>query len=116
MFSMLVTLDVSKVSGWLNAFIHCRVQRGAWEAGDMQSAGGRRPVGGSGKHVGAVQLEDWAGAEPHRKHVLHVSDARRVDTQQLVERIHALPSPKAGVACGRYGGPGDGRARGRWPK
>ena len=47
MFSMLVTLDVSKVSGWLNAFIHCRVQRGAWEAGDMQSAGGRRPVGGS---------------------------------------------------------------------
>ena len=47
MFCMLVTLDVSKVSGWLNAFVYCRVQRGAWEAGDMQSAGGRRPVDGS---------------------------------------------------------------------
>ena len=98
MYPMSLTLEVSKVSGPLNAFVYCRVQRGAWEAGDMQSAGGRRPVDGSGKHVGAVQLEDWAGAEPHRKHVLHVSDARRVDTQQLVERIHALPSPKAGIA------------------
>ena len=108
MFSMLVTLDVSKVSGWLNAFIHCRVQRGAWEAGDMQSAGGRRPVGGSGKHVGAVQLEDWAGAEPHRKHVLHVSDARRVDTQRLVERIRVLPRVQR-EACGE----GSRRARRR---
>ena len=70
----------------------------------------------SGKHVGALQLEDRAGAEPHLKHVIHLCDARRVDTQQLVERIRALPSPKAGIACGRYGGPGDGRARGRWPR
>ena len=60
---MFMTLEVSKVSGRLNAFVYCRVQRGAWEAGDMQSAGGRRPVGGSGKHVGAIQLEDWTGAE-----------------------------------------------------
>ena len=37
---MLVTLEVSKVSGWLNACASCRVQRGAWEAGDMQSWGG----------------------------------------------------------------------------
>ena len=69
MYCMSVTLEVSKVSGWLNAFVFCRVQRGAWDAGDVQSAGGRRPVGGSGKHVGAAQLEDWAGAEPHLKHV-----------------------------------------------
>ena len=95
---MLVTLEVSKLSGWLNAFVFCRVQRGAWDAGDVQSAGGRRPVGGSGKHVGAIQLEDRAGAEPHLKHVIHLCDARRVDTQQLVERIRALPSPKAGIA------------------
>ena len=47
MYCMSVTLEVSKVSGWLNADAYCRVQRGAWEAGDMQSAGGRRPVGGS---------------------------------------------------------------------
>ena len=56
--SMLVTLDVLKLSGWLNACASCRVQRGAWEAGDMQSLGGRRPVDGSRKHMGAIQLED----------------------------------------------------------
>ena len=95
---MLVTLEVSKLSGWLNARASCRVQSGAWEAGDMQSPGGRRPVGGSGKHVGAVQLEDWAGAEPHRKHVLHDRDAGGVEAQRLVERIRVLPSPKAGIA------------------
>ena len=115
MYSMVVTLEVSKVSGWLNAYAPCQVQRGAWEAGDMQSAGGRRPVGGSqGSMWGPPS---WRiGQEPHRKHVIHMCDARRVDTQQLVERIRALPSPKAGIACGRYGGPGDGRVRGRWPK
>ena len=97
MYAMSVTLEVSKVSGWLNACAYCRVQRGAWEAGDMQSRWGGG-LDGSGKHVGAIQMEDWAGAEPHRKHVIHVRDARRVDTQQLVERIRALPSPKAGIA------------------
>ena len=29
MYSMLVTLDVSKLSGWLNAAMFCRVQREA---------------------------------------------------------------------------------------
>ena len=47
MYAMFGTLDMLKLSGWLNARVFCRVQRGAWEAGDMQSAGGRRPVGGS---------------------------------------------------------------------
>ena len=98
---MSLTLDVSRVSGWLNAFVYCRVQRGAWEAGDMQSAGGRRPVDGSGKHVGAIQLEDWAGAEPHPKHFAHVSDAGGVEAQRLVERIRALPSAKGGMRRGR---------------
>ena len=111
-----LTLDVSKVSGWLNAFVYCRVQRGAWEAGDMQSAGGRRPLDGSGKHVGAIQLEDRAGAEPHLKHVPHARDAGGVEAQRLVERPRALPSPKGGMLRWRYAGPGGGRAWGRWPK
>ena len=109
---MFMTLEVSKVSGRLNAFVYCRVQRGAWEAGDMQSAGGRRPVGGSGKHVGALQLEDWAGAEPHRKHVPHARDAGGVEGQRLVERGRALPSPKGGMLRGRQAGQEAG-ARGR---
>ena len=30
---MVVTLDVSKLSGWLNAFASCRVERRAYDAG-----------------------------------------------------------------------------------
>ena len=33
MWSMSVTLDVSKLSGWLNATALCRVERGAYDAG-----------------------------------------------------------------------------------
>ena len=29
MYCMLVTLDVLKVSGWLNAYAYCRIQREA---------------------------------------------------------------------------------------
>ena len=32
MSSMLVTLDVSKLNGWLNAYACCRVERGAYDA------------------------------------------------------------------------------------
>ena len=33
MFCMIVTLEVSKLSGWLNAFADCRVERRACDAG-----------------------------------------------------------------------------------
>ena len=46
----------------------------------------------------------WAGAEPHVKHVLHVCDAGRVETQRLVERRRRLPSPKGGMLRGRHAG------------
>ena len=58
----------------------------------------------SGKHVGAVQLENWAGAEPHRKHVPHARDAGGVEGQRLVERGRALPSAKGGMLRGRQAG------------
>eukprot|EP00964_Phaeocystis_antarctica_P042758 scaffold24516_cov60-Phaeocystis_antarctica.AAC.2 len=32
MKSMLVTLDVSKLSGWLNAVVYCRGERRAYDA------------------------------------------------------------------------------------
>eukprot|EP00964_Phaeocystis_antarctica_P063590 scaffold38171_cov50-Phaeocystis_antarctica.AAC.10 len=38
-----------------------------------------------------------ACAEPHRKHVVYVCDAGRVEAQRLVERRRALPSPKGGI-------------------
>ena len=46
MYSMVVTLEVSKVSGWLNASAPCRVQREAGSEGDRRA---RRRKG-----VGAV--------------------------------------------------------------
>ena len=48
---MLVTLDVSRLSGWLNAVADCRVQREAHHEGDMegQETGGR--WGGSPSNV-----------------------------------------------------------------
>ena len=38
-----------------------------------------------------------ARAEPHVKHVVHVCDFGRVETQRLVEHRRQLPSPKGGV-------------------
>eukprot|EP00964_Phaeocystis_antarctica_P008443 scaffold4555_cov63-Phaeocystis_antarctica.AAC.2 len=41
---MFVTLDVSKLSGWLNAFASCRVERRACDAGEVRP-GRREGVG-----------------------------------------------------------------------
>ena len=38
MESMFVTLDVSKLSGWLNDDAYCRVERDAKEEGDARAA------------------------------------------------------------------------------
>ena len=65
MWSMCVTLDVSKLSGWLNATALCRVERGAYDAGrgvggevGMALGGG----GASGMH-GEGPTQGWG---PHR--------------------------------------------------
>jgi len=57
MYCMLVTLEVSKLSGWLNACAYCRVQRQAWEADDTQrqETGGR----GGGGLSDARRGPDW---------------------------------------------------------
>ena len=43
---MSVTLDVSKLSGWLNADAYCRVKRRACDAGKWYGPGGVRAPGG----------------------------------------------------------------------
>jgi hypothetical protein len=100
MYPMFVTLDVSRLSDWLNVFADCRVEREAWEEGGMQ-AGGRGGGGGgvecARKRVGSIQVEGWAGAAPHVKHPAHARDFGRVETQRLVERRRILPSPKGGI-------------------
>ena len=69
----------------------------------MQSRGAGG-LDGSRKHVGAIQMEVWAGAEPHLKHVLHARDAGGVEAQRLVELIRVLPSAKEGMLRGRQAG------------
>ena len=61
---MSVTLDVSKLSGWLNAYARCRVERRAramW--GEVCGPGGGKGVygggGGSGMHAGRDRLKAW---------------------------------------------------------
>ena len=66
MYSMLVTLDMSKLSGWLNAVADCRVQWEAYHEGDMegQETGGR--WGGSPSNVQGRPdwcIGAWARAE-----------------------------------------------------
>ena len=73
--SMLETLDVSKLSGWLKALAACRVARWAYEAG-------ARCGRGEGTHI---------------KHALHACDLGRVEAQRLVEGIRELPSRKVGI-------------------
>eukprot|EP00964_Phaeocystis_antarctica_P052666 scaffold30850_cov73-Phaeocystis_antarctica.AAC.3 len=57
--SMVVTLDVSRLSGWLNDDAPCRVERKAYSAG----RGASREVGGRGVAVvQAVSMQTF-----HRK-------------------------------------------------
>eukprot|EP00964_Phaeocystis_antarctica_P001311 scaffold700_cov50-Phaeocystis_antarctica.AAC.2 len=50
---MVVTLDVSKLSGWLNAAALCRVERRAYDAGRGvgPEAGGRGPAAAHERHA-----------------------------------------------------------------
>ena len=52
--SMVVTLDVSKLSGWLKASASCRVARWAYDARGTCGPGGESPVGG-GDGVSGMQ-------------------------------------------------------------
>eukprot|EP00964_Phaeocystis_antarctica_P152664 scaffold120659_cov51-Phaeocystis_antarctica.AAC.3 len=94
--SMVVTLDVSKLSGWLNAAALCRGGGGA------SSAQGGPNCGGC-----------WQGMRgAHVKHVLHGCDFGRVEAQRLVERRRGLPSRKGSIGRGATCRPGVGRAWG----
>ena len=99
-----MTLDVSKLSGWLNADADCRVERRACEAreevrpGRREGAGWRRRSrharGGADLRLGG---QGTRGA--HVEHGGHARDAGRVEAERLVERRRALPSRKAGMRC-----------------
>ena len=109
MWSMCVTLEVSKVNGWSNADACCRKSNGGnMMRGELRA--GRRQVAArataskqrAGEESSAGSLGHGRGA--HEEHAVHDCDAGGVEAQRLVERGRALPSPKAGMLRGRQAG------------
>eukprot|EP00964_Phaeocystis_antarctica_P096342 scaffold62657_cov64-Phaeocystis_antarctica.AAC.2 len=124
-----MTLDVSKLSGWLNADASCRESKG----GHIYGARAGRVVCGSGggrwmaekatarckQHADKGMTADLGqgtrGAHP--EHGVHVCDAGRVEAQRLVERRRVLWRVERrahtvrvrGVVCGRCPGRHGGR-------
>ena len=96
---MSLTLDVSRVNGWLNADAYCQNRCGARCAG--REKGGRQATAAQG--ACRLGLDCRLGARRPRgaypKHVAHVCDAGRVETQRLIERRRALPSRERGMRC-----------------
>ena len=98
MFPMSVTLDVSKLSGWLNADARCREKGGSIGGGaTCGQADGR--VGWGGRWRKQQRGPDCGGSGQgtrgaHPKHLRHVCDPGRVEAQRLVERGRGLPSRK----------------------
>ena len=90
MYRMSVTLDVSKLSGWLNAGAPCREKEGGGHRrrGDMRAS---RREGGVGWSV-AQEAKGRGTHGAHLKHVRHACDAGRVEAQRLVERGRSLAS------------------------
>ena len=114
---MFVTLDVSKLSGWLNTDASCRVRREAWQegqhAGREAGGGGVAGAGQAARRQDPTVVGCWQGTRgAHEKHLKHVCDARRVEGQRLVERRRFLRSRKEGIGRGATCRPGGGSAWG----
>jgi len=95
---MSVTLEVSRLRGWLNATAPCQVESGKYEEGEMPRVYGKimgRCAGASSvQDTSQLEIGDRARAEAHLEHEAHVRDAGGVETQWLVERRRILPSGK----------------------
>jgi len=110
---MVVTLDVSQLSGWLNAVAYCRVERESIKRGAR--AGRREIVGAAAAQAACRQRAQvqrlLAGARSrgaHVKHAVYGRDAGGVEAQRLVEGRRSLPSRK-----GRHKKSGERRTYGR---
>ena len=94
---MFETLDVSRLSGWLNAVASCQVKegsirrRGDMRAGRLECVGRRQRCKQRAERPRLWGLRQ-GHARTHRKHAKHVRDAGRVEAQRLVEQRRVLPS------------------------
>ena len=92
MSSMVVTLDVSKLSGRLKSTASCPVERRAFEAGGMRAGRWESVNGGACKRR---RGSGWGSGGQgsggaHLEHAVHGGDAGRVEAQRLVERRRIL--------------------------
>jgi hypothetical protein len=119
MRSMVVTLEVSKLSGWLNAVAYCQVERRAYDGGGggaSREAGGPGVVAAHKRHAQGCPNSRPGGQgharRAHEEHGAHVRDLGRVKAERLVERRRVLPSQRESMRCGARCEPGGGRAWG----
>ena len=99
---MVVTLEVSKLSGWLNAFASCRESEGGHAVwGEGQRPGRREAAGDRGarsvQERARLQVGGGAWGGAHLEHAVHGRDAGGVEAQWLVERRRVLPRVERGV-------------------
>ena len=89
MLAMIVTLEVSRLSGWLNARADCQ------EAAEVGRQSRCTQCAGEGSTVDSGQAQGGA----HVEHVAHGRDAGGVEAQRLVELTRVLPRVER-RACG----------------
>ena len=86
-----VTLEVSKLSGWLNADAPCRESQGGHAVLGKVRAGRREAVGDRGARSvrgrARLHIGDRAQGGAHMEHGADFLDAGRVEAQRLVEGI-----------------------------
>ena len=86
---MLVTLDVSQLSGWLNAHAACRVERRAAVRGAARDAGGRGAVATQAACTERVRLKAWGAQSTRAEHTWNMSlmvvtpEVSQLDTSAL---------------------------------
>ena len=114
---MVVTLDVSKLSSWLNADACCRVERRACDAGRDAGpeAGGHGPAAAHERHARregpAVKAEGAKACAERTWNMLSMSVT--LDVSKLsgwLNFVAYCPVERRGVRCGARCGPGGGRA------
>ena len=115
---MVVTLEVSQLSGWLNPPYCPAESKGgrAMREEVYRPVGVRALSGGDAVDVHAGRARLKAGGQgtggAHVEHEGHVRDLGRVEVERLVELRRALPSRKEGMRRGKRCGTGGVRALG----
>ena len=97
---MLVTFDVSKLSGSLNADASCAESKAGHTIWGEMRPGERKGVGRRRTGRARWKAGGQGTRETHVEHIAHISDAGCLEAQRLVERRRLLPSRKESILRG----------------